>query len=164
MPHPSIKTTRAFSPWRRTVGYKQCVSRHHVSKHVHFWTPTIGETFEPENPTKACVRCCSDDKFHRGRSRTEEYLRITLNISVPKRKHCSRGKRNYWTIYLRSLIWRFIFQNSPSAKFNSCHYLRLYWWHETRPSVFHEVVACETRLVLEGGEVCVYTNVSAHYN
>ena len=86
MPHPSIKTTRAFSPWRRTVDYKQCVRGRHVSKHVHFWTPTIGETFEPENPTKACVRCCSDDKFHRGQSRTEEYLRITLNIFVPKRK------------------------------------------------------------------------------
>ena len=54
MPHPSIKTTRAFSPTKMYV-IDSCVKGHHVSK--HFWTPTIGETFvckrEPENPTDA---------------------------------------------------------------------------------------------------------------
>ena len=51
MPHPSIKTMRAFS---RTI-IDSRVKGHYVSK--HFWTPTTGETFvckwEPDNPTDA---------------------------------------------------------------------------------------------------------------
>ena len=126
MPHPSIKTERAFLWTVEMYVIDSCVRVHHVSK--HFWTLTIGETFVCKgNPRTLQMRLLllwwqfpSWSNTYQGRSLKHVYY------------FCAKTKALFtWTTQLMDYIlvdFNLVvcFQNRQSAKFNSCQYFWLY--------------------------------------